>query len=47
MADPEAIKKLLDNKYVLFGLIGLALLAGSIISKVVARLRDKFTRKHF
>ncbi len=45
MADPEAFKKLLDNKYILFGIVGLALLAGNVISKLLARFRDKMKQR--
>lgn len=41
MADKEAIKELLDNKYFLFALIGVAFVLGQVVKGAVRRFRDK------
>lgn len=41
MADQETIKELLENKYFLFGLIGVGLILGQVVKRCMARLRDK------
>lgn len=41
MADQETIKELLDNKYFLFGLIGVALILGQVVKRYMALFRDK------
>ena len=41
MADQETIKKLLENKYFLFGLIAVGLILGQVVKRCLVRLRDK------
>jgi hypothetical protein len=41
MADPEAIKELLDNKYFLFGLVGVALILGQLVKRWMIRFQKK------
>lgn len=41
MADKEAIKELLGNRYFLFALIGVAFILGQVVKDAVTRYRDK------